>query len=62
MDVARTMGDVRDHESSTTARATERAIRGKGPVTLSAGLQGGDAVIWYLGKIVSVILQSGGYG
>ena len=56
------MGDVGDHDSSTTARATERAIRGKGRVRLSAGLQGRDAAIWYLRKIASHILQPGGYG
>ena len=44
--VARTTRDVGDHDGSTTARATERAIRGKGRVTLSTRLQGGDATIW----------------
>ena len=56
-DVARTTGDVGDHDSSTTAYATERAIRGKGRITLCTGLRGGDATIWNLGKIASVILQ-----
>ena len=62
MDVVRTTRDVGDHDGSTTARATKRAIQWKGHVRLSTGLQGGDAVIWDLEKIASDILQSGGYG
>ena len=60
--VTRTTRDVGDHDGSTTSRATEWAIQRKGCLTLSTGLQGGDAVIWDLEKIASDILQSGGYG
>ena len=56
------MRDVGDHDGSTTARATERAIQWKGRVRLSTGLQGVHATIWNLRKIASDILQSCGFG
>ena len=38
VDVARTMGDVGDHDGSTTVRATKRAIQRSGRVTHSTGI------------------------